>query len=111
MPVVEITPPVVARPCSCVAKIELAQVTPPCADRAPRRGINGYRLHQGKIDHHPALNAGSSGDVVAASANGDLQAVLPRECDAGGDVSLVLASRMTAGCLSIKPLCSARTSS
>ncbi len=52
--------------------IELAPGDAAFSYRAPCRGIHRYRLHQGKVDHHPALDAGPSADVVTAATNGDL---------------------------------------
>src|SRR5579863_903550 len=76
--------------------LRLAIELPPCdaalRHRAPCRGIHRYRLHQGKINHYPALDAGTSADVVTAATNGDFQSMFTSKFNAGGYVGLVSTS-------------------
>ena len=53
-PVVEMAPPVTARPCLLgLVRSRSFQVAPPwCACRAPRSGVDGDRPHLRQVDHH-----------------------------------------------------------
>ena len=81
MPVVETTPPVTARPCSCGLAVELA---PGDAALRPHRsalGIDVDAFHRRQVDHHPAVDGRAARHVVAAAANRDLEAQPAREID------------------------------
>jgi len=49
--------------------------------RAPALGVHVPRAHRGQVQHQAALARGVPGDVVAASADGDLEPVLAGERD------------------------------
>ena len=92
IPVVETTPPVTARPCSCVSR--LSSRPGDAALRAHRSalGIDVNALHRRQVDHHPAIDGRASRHVVAAAANRDLEAELARELDGIDDVGHAAAS-------------------
>jgi hypothetical protein len=50
-------------------------------------------LHEGEVDHQPAVGDRLAGDVVAAAADRDLQSFAPGEVDRVGDVRRVQAAR------------------
>src|SRR5262249_55863565 len=49
--------------------------------------IDPAALHRREVDHEPALAHGLPGDVVATAPHRDLEALRPRELDAGHDVA------------------------
>ena len=91
MPVVETTPPVTARPCSCVSRLNSPQVTPPCA-RTVRLWIDVNALHRRQVDHQPAIDGRAPCHVVTAATNRHLEAELAREIDGIDDVGHAAAS-------------------
>jgi hypothetical protein len=58
------------------------------ADRAPP-GVDVDALHQGEVDHQPAVGDGLAGDVVTSAADRDLEPLLPAEVDRVGHVGRV----------------------
>ena len=56
------------------------------AGGAPLR-VDLNAFHAGQIDHQPALAHGAAGDVVAAAAHGDQQAVVASKVDGFDDVA------------------------
>ena len=91
MPVLEIAPPVTASPCTAVSRLSSLQSTPPCAPPcAPRRRRGSPASEQ--VDHQAAVGDRAAGDVVAAAADGDLEARLPCEAHRGGDVGRAAAA-------------------
>ena len=80
------TPPVVARPCSCVSRLNSFQSTPPCARAVRARRIDVNALHRRQIDHQAAVDRRPAGDVVAAAAHRDLEAERARQLDGVDDV-------------------------
>ena len=67
------TPPVVARPCSCVSRLNSFHSTPPWPAPTGRPRVDVDALHRRQIDHQAAVDRGAAGDVVAAAADGDLE--------------------------------------
>jgi len=74
MPVVEISPPVVASPNACVS-LELAPREAGLGTRHPLRGIDADALHAGQVDDDPVVADRLARDVVAPAADGDRQIV------------------------------------
>ena len=111
MPVVEIAPPVTARPCSAVAAFSSRQVSPPSARTVRASGSTSIALHLGQVDHHRVVDDGAARDVVAAAADADLEPVRAREAHGRRDVGCVRQRTMTAGRRSMRPLCTRRASS
>ena len=92
MPVVPTTPPVVARPWSCVSRLSSFHSTPPCARATCARRVDVDSLHRRQIDHQAVVDRGAAGDVVAAAADGDLEAERARELHGIGDVGRPVAA-------------------
>jgi hypothetical protein len=81
MPVVEITPPVAARPWSWVSRLNRFQVRPPCA-----RAVDADAGHWRQVDHHAAVDRRQPGHIVTAAADGDFELLLAGETDRIDDV-------------------------
>src|SRR6202043_1586306 len=75
MPVVETTPPVLARPKACVSSVVFAPSQASLGPRGARLRIDPYALHRRQVDHQPALAHGVAGDVVAAAAHREQEPV------------------------------------
>ena len=84
-PVLDTRPPVVASPCSWVARSTCAHVAPP-----PIAGDAPLRVDLDEVDpahvEHDALAQRAAGDGVAAGAHGDLEALRGGEGERLGDV-------------------------
>ena len=83
MPVVEIAPPVTARPCSAAAPLSSAQVRPPSARTVRALGVDLDALHLGEVDHHGSVHDRAAGHVVAPAADADIEPCGAREAHAG----------------------------
>src|SRR5215472_15267654 len=62
------------------------ELAPQNAARGPGgagRRVNADRLHQGEVDHDPAVADGVTGHRVPAAADGDKEVALAREPDGG----------------------------
>ena len=86
IPVVEIAPPVTARPCSAVAPFELGPGEPALRAHRAARGIDVGALHLGEVDHHGAVGDRAPGHVVATAADADVEPGRAREAHAGSGV-------------------------
>ena len=93
MPVVEIAPPVVARPWIAASRLSSDQRTPPCARSGPRLRVDVDAPHLRQVDHQPAVGHGPAGDVVAAAAHRHLQPALAAEQHGLRDVGRPPAAR------------------
>ena len=96
MPVVELMPSGVARPCACVARSTSASVAPASTRAMRTRRVDVHVPHGREVDHEAVVADGVAGDVVAAAANRDEQRMLAREPDRCGDISGVDAARRSA---------------
>ena len=86
MPVWLTKPPGVARPCACVARVDVGPGRAAAADGAPRRRVDRHLVHAAEVDHQPAVADREPGVVVAAAADGDLQPGPRANAIACGDV-------------------------
>src|SRR5688572_29144574 len=59
--------------------------------------VNAFQERQ--VDHHPAVDRGSAGDVVTTAADRDLEAELFRQGDGSNDIGDPAASRDQGGAL------------
>src|SRR5438477_1026734 len=73
IPVVDTTPPVTAKPCSCVSRLSSAQVTPPWAMYCTAAPVDVNAFHERQVDHEPTLDGGSPCHVMCAAAYRDFQ--------------------------------------
>ena len=90
MPVVEMSPPVVARPKACVSWSKSAQVAPASATARRAAGSTRMAVHAREVDDDAVVDGGEAGDGVPAAAHGDLEVLGAGElerahhvCDAG----------------------------
>ena len=85
IPVVEIWPPVVARPKAWVSRSNSPHVTPGSARRAVL-GIDPCAFHRRQVDHQTVVACGVAGDVVAATAHRHQQLMRASEVKGIDDV-------------------------
>ena len=95
----EITPPVVAKPWTLVARLYSFHVTPACARTRRVAGIDMDAAHRREIDHQAAVGRREPRDVVAAAAHRDLDAGVAAEVDGVANVGGVRATRDEPGAL------------
>ena len=65
-PVDETRPPVVASPCSCVARSKALQVAPPPTVAVLASGSTSTRVHAAHVDDESAVDGARAGDAVAS---------------------------------------------
>ena len=97
MPVVPTTPPVVARPCSCVSRFNSFQRTPPCARAVRRAGWTWMPFIGARSIIRPAVDRAPPADVVAATADGNLEIQRARELHRVRDVRRAATARDDGG--------------
>ena len=85
-PVVEMMPPVVARPWACVASLNVAPRGAALGASRPGLGIDLNVRHPGQVDDHCVVAGAEAGDAVAAGANGHGELVLARVVHRRDDV-------------------------
>ena len=86
IPVVEMAPPVTAKPCSPAAALSSAHVTPPSARAVRAFGVDLDVPHLGQVDHHGVVRDGEPADVVPAAPDGDLVPATTGEAHRRGHV-------------------------
>ncbi len=79
MPVFDTVPPVVARPCACVAAVEIAPLDAALGTRCPLGGIDADRLHRRQVDNQASIIGAIAGGAVAAASNRHQQAPRSRK--------------------------------
>ena len=93
MPVVEITPIVVASPNACVSRSNSPMVRPGSARTVRAGRIDANALHGREIDHQPVIADRLACDAVTAATHRHWKTVLTGEADAGDHVGRAGASR------------------
>ena len=93
MPVVEITPPVVARPWSCVSRLNPFHVESALSAGSSDFGINMHPLHRREVYHYAAVYCRTASDVVTSSAHSNFEVPLARQSYRIDDVSRTAALR------------------
>ncbi len=85
-PVVEMMPPVVARPCGVGGVVERAPGRAALRPRGLPGRVDLDLLHALEVDHDRVLAGAEARDAVRAAADRDVEPVLPRVVDGGHDV-------------------------
>ena len=109
IPVVETAPPVVASPNACVSRSNSPQVRPAWAWARPGAGVDPHALHRRQVDDDAVVADRLPGDVVPAAADRDRQVrARCRTASAASTSATPVQRAITAGRLSIMPLCTLR---
>ena len=110
MPVVEIAPPVVARPCACGRGVEVAPGRAALARARPRSGSTLTARMRGEVDHQ-AVVADRVPAALWPPPRTAIGSPARREADRGDDIGGAGAAAMRAGERSIIPFQSVRAAS